>query len=64
MKQTKGVAVASLIGFIIVEYIFVAGWVLNVYKLIEHMPVVDLETLLRIAGIPLVPVGTLLGYCM
>lgn len=69
MKQTKisfvqGAGLASVIGFIIVLGLFVTGWVMNVYKLIAHLPAADFETLLRVAGIPLVPVGTLLGYFM
>lgn len=70
MKQTKIsfvqsiVGAATVVGFVTVLGLFIVGWVMNIYKLIVHLPAADFETLLRVAGIPLAPVGALLGYFM
>lgn len=69
MKQIKMSASAKLGAAMVVTGVVVfgaavVGWVMNIYKLITHLPAADFETLLRVAGIPLAPVGALLGYFM
>lgn len=67
MKRTKisfvqGAGAVGVVSFLVLCGLAVIGWCMNIYKLIVHLPVADFETLLRIAGIPVAPVGTLLGY--
>ena len=67
MKQTKltfaqGAHATAIITVITLLGLAIVGWVMNIYKLIVHLPATDFETLIRIAGIPLAPVGALLGY--
>lgn len=67
MKKTKltfaqSAHATAIITVITLLGLAVAGWVMNIYKLIIHLPATDFETLIRIAGIPLAPVGALLGY--
>lgn len=67
MKQTKisfvqGAGAAGVVSFLVLFGLAVIGWFMNIYKLIMHLPATDFETLIRIAGIPLAPVGALLGY--
>ena len=58
----QGVSVDTVVGFIVLFGLALIGWFMNIYKLVVHLPATDFETLIRIAGIPLAPVGALLGY--
>jgi len=65
MRKSKPMQVVSVFtvgSFTVLFGLALIGWFMNIYKLIVHLPTTDFETLIRIAGIPLAPVGALLGY--
>jgi len=49
---------------IIVTLVGAGGWIANIVKLIEHIhdPITMME-IVRVVGVPVAPLGAILGFC-
>lgn len=62
ISLVQGASIITVISFVVLFGLAVIGWIMNIIGLIHHLPALDFETIIRIIGIPVAPVGALLGY--